>query len=89
MSPEADRNPDVVTWPPSGRESSTCSPGLFGATVASPIYGAAEELVMTIAGIALLGTMSSFSLGRRLQGEKERDAALIRSWSRLGLAAPG
>lgn len=50
--------------------------GLFGATVASLFSALPEELVLTIAGLALLGTIGK-SLVIALHEEKDREAALI------------
>ncbi|WP_407470884.1 benzoate/H(+) symporter BenE family transporter [Xanthomonas campestris] len=50
--------------------------GLFGATVAAVFGAFPRELVMAIAGIALLGTIGN-SLAAALREEPEREAALI------------
>lgn len=50
--------------------------GLFGATVASLFAAFPKELVMAIAGIALLGTLGS-SLIAALREDGEREAALV------------
>ena len=50
--------------------------GLFGATVAAVFAAFPRELVMAIAGIALLGTIGN-SLAAALREEPERKAALI------------
>lgn len=50
--------------------------GLFGATVAAVFAAFPRELVMAIAGIALLGTIGN-SLAAALREEPEREAALI------------
>ncbi|MDC8748404.1 benzoate/H(+) symporter BenE family transporter [Xanthomonas campestris] len=50
--------------------------GLFGATVAAVFAAFSRELVMAIAGIALLGTIGN-SLAAALREEPEREAALI------------
>ena len=50
--------------------------GLFGATVAAVLAAFPRELVMAIAGIALLGTIGN-SLAAALREDGEREAALI------------
>ncbi|MGO5000382.1 benzoate/H(+) symporter BenE family transporter [Oceanisphaera sp. W20_SRM_FM3] len=50
--------------------------GLFGATVVGLFAALPAELVMAIAGLALLGTIGS-SLSVALSHERERDAALL------------
>ena len=50
--------------------------GLFGATVAALFAAFPKELVMTIAGIALLGTLGN-SLAVALRDESDREPALI------------
>lgn len=50
--------------------------GVFGATVVGLFTALPNELVMAIAGLALLGTIGS-SLTVALADEKERDAALL------------
>lgn len=50
--------------------------GLFGATVVGLFAALPTELVMAIAGLALLGTIGS-SLSVALSNEAERDAALL------------
>lgn len=50
--------------------------GLFGATVAGLFAAFPHALVLSIAGLALLGTIGN-SLATALGDEKERDAALI------------
>jgi benzoate membrane transport protein len=50
--------------------------GLFGATVAALFAVFPRELVMAIAGLALLGTIGN-ALATALAGEAERDAALV------------
>ncbi|HBK45240.1 MAG TPA: hypothetical protein DDZ67_02150 [Xanthomonadaceae bacterium] len=50
--------------------------GLFGATVAALFGAFPKELVMAIAGIALLGTIGG-SLATALKEEREREAALV------------
>ena len=50
--------------------------GLFGATVAALFTAFPKELVMAIAGIALLGTIGN-SLASALREESEREPALI------------
>lgn len=50
--------------------------GLFGATVVGLFAALPAELVMAIAGLALLGTIGS-SLSVALSNETERDAALL------------
>ncbi len=50
--------------------------GLFGATVAAVFAAFPRELVMAIAGIALLGTIGN-SLAAALREDSEREAALI------------
>ncbi|MCD7100160.1 benzoate/H(+) symporter BenE family transporter [Stenotrophomonas sp. MMGLT7] len=50
--------------------------GLFGATVAAVFAAFPRELVMAIAGIALLGTIGN-SLATALKEEREREPALI------------
>ena len=50
--------------------------GLFGATVAALFTAFPKELVMAIAGIALLGTIGN-SLAAALREESEREPALI------------
>ena len=50
--------------------------GLFGATVAALFTAFPKELVMAIAGIALLGTIGN-SLAAALREENEREPALI------------
>jgi benzoate membrane transport protein len=50
--------------------------GLFGATVAALFSAFPKELVMAIAGIALLGTIGN-SLAAALREEHEREAALV------------
>ena len=50
--------------------------GLFGATVAAVFAAFPRELVMAIAGIALMGTIGN-SLAAALREEPEREAALI------------
>lgn len=50
--------------------------GLFGATVAGLLAAFPKELVMAIAGIALLGTLGG-SLASALGEESEREAALV------------
>lgn len=50
--------------------------GLFGATVAALLAALPRELVMAIAGIALLATIGS-SLTAALKDEREREPALI------------
>ena len=50
--------------------------GLFGATVAAVFAAFPRELVMAIAGFALLGTIGN-SLAAALREEPEREAALI------------
>jgi benzoate membrane transport protein len=50
--------------------------GLFGATVAAVLAAFPKELVMAIAGIALLGTIGT-SLAAAMRDENEREPALI------------
>lgn len=50
--------------------------GLFGATIISLFLIAPEALVLTIAGIALLGTISA-SLTAAMTDPRDRDAALV------------
>lgn len=50
--------------------------GLFGATVASIFAAFPKELIVAIAGIALLGTLGG-SLAAALREESEREAALV------------
>jgi benzoate membrane transport protein len=50
--------------------------GLFGATVAALFAAFPKELIMAIAGIALLGTIGN-SLAASLREEREREPALI------------
>ncbi|MCB1956144.1 MAG: benzoate/H(+) symporter BenE family transporter [Rhodocyclaceae bacterium] len=50
--------------------------GLFGATAASLLGALPQPLVVSIAGLALLGTVGS-SLADSLRGERERLAALL------------
>ncbi|MCL6420131.1 benzoate/H(+) symporter BenE family transporter [Aestuariirhabdus haliotis] len=50
--------------------------GIFGATVVGLFNAFPNELVMAIAGLALLATIGS-SLSTALQGESKREAALI------------
>jgi benzoate membrane transport protein len=50
--------------------------GVFGATVVALLAAFPKELVMAIAGIALLGTLGS-SLGGALKDEASREAALV------------
>ena len=50
--------------------------GLFGATVASMFSAFPRELLMAIAGLALLGTIGS-SLSQALREETQREAALV------------
>lgn len=50
--------------------------GIFGATVASLFTAFPQALVMSIAGLALLGTIGN-SLSAALDNEAEREAALI------------
>ena len=50
--------------------------GVFGATVAALLAAFPRELVVAIAGIALLGTLGG-SLATALHEEDEREAALV------------
>jgi benzoate membrane transport protein len=50
--------------------------GLFGATVAALFAGFPKELIVAIAGFALLGTIGN-SLAAALQHESQREAALV------------
>jgi benzoate membrane transport protein len=50
--------------------------GVFGATVASTFAALPRELVMTIAGLALFGTIGS-GLVSALSREQDREAALV------------
>ncbi len=50
--------------------------GLFGATVAALLAAFPKELVMAIAGIALLGTLGN-SLAAAMRDEEDREPALI------------
>jgi benzoate membrane transport protein len=50
--------------------------GVFGATVASLFAAFPKELVMAIAGIALLGTIGN-SLAAAMRDEHDREAALV------------
>ena len=50
--------------------------GLFGATVGSIFAALPQELVLAIAGLALLGTIGN-GLVTALAAEKEREPALI------------
>jgi benzoate membrane transport protein len=50
--------------------------GLFGATVAALFAAFPKELVMAIAGIALLGTIGN-SLAAALRDEADREPALV------------
>ncbi|HSX64553.1 MAG TPA: benzoate/H(+) symporter BenE family transporter, partial [Pseudoxanthomonas sp.] len=50
--------------------------GLFGATIAALFAAFPKELVMAIAGIALLGTLGN-SLAVALRDESDREPALI------------
>ncbi|MGB3300137.1 MAG: benzoate/H(+) symporter BenE family transporter, partial [Phormidesmis sp.] len=50
--------------------------GIFGATVGSLFAALPEELILAIAGLALLGTIGK-GLAVALTGEKDREAALI------------
>ena len=50
--------------------------GLFGATVAALFAAFPKELIMAIAGLALLGTIGN-SLAAALREESEREAALV------------
>lgn len=50
--------------------------GLFGATVAALFAALPKELIMAIAGLALLGTIGS-SMAAALQNESDREAALV------------
>lgn len=50
--------------------------GLFGATVAALLAAFPKELIVAIAGIALLGTIGS-SLAAALRDESEREPALV------------
>ena len=50
--------------------------GLFGATVAALFAAFPKELVMAIAGIALLGTIGN-SLATALREETDREPALV------------
>jgi benzoate membrane transport protein len=50
--------------------------GLFGATVGALFAAFPRELVLAIAGLALLGTIGG-GLATALAGEREREAALV------------
>ena len=50
--------------------------GIFGATVASVLGAFPKELVMALAGLALLGTIGS-SLESAMRDERDREAALV------------
>jgi benzoate membrane transport protein len=50
--------------------------GLFGATVAAAFAAFPQELVLGIAGLALLGTIGN-GLATALSQEREREAALV------------
>ena len=50
--------------------------GLFGATVVTLLAAFPKELVMAIAGIALLGTLGG-ALGTAVKDEGSREAALV------------
>ena len=50
--------------------------GLFGATVGALFAAFPKELILTIAGLALLGTIGN-GLANALAGEREREPALI------------
>ena len=76
MNPEADRNPDRRYLAAVAAGIFYLITGLLGATVASLFTALPKELVMAIAGIALLGTIGN-SLSGALADERERDAALV------------
>lgn len=76
MSPEADRDPDRRYLAAVAAGIFYLITGLLGATVASLFTALPKELVMAIAGIALLGTIAN-SLSGALSDERERDAALV------------
>ncbi len=50
--------------------------GLMAASVAAVFYGLPEELVLTLAGLALLSTITS-SLAQAVRHESEREAAVV------------
>ena len=50
--------------------------GIFGATVVSLFAAFPQALIVTIAGLALLGTIGN-GLANALKEDKERDAAVI------------
>ena len=65
--------------------------GLFGATVAALFAAFPKELILAIAGIALLGTIGN-SLAAALRDEAEREPALVTflvTASGLSLAGSG
>lgn len=76
MSPEADRNPErrylAAVW----AGIFYLVTGVLGATVASIFTALPKELVASIAGIALLGTIGN-SLTGALHDEHEREAAVL------------
>ena len=76
MNPEADRNPERRYLAAVAAGIFYLITGLLGATVASLFTALPKELVMAIAGIALLGTIAN-SLSGALADERERDAALV------------
>lgn len=76
MNPEADRNPERRYLAAVAAGIFYLITGLLGATVASLFTALPKELVMAIAGIALLGTIGN-SLSGALADERERDAALV------------
>lgn len=76
MNPEADRNPERRYLAAVAAGIFYLITGLLGATVASLFTALPKELVMAIAGIALLGTIAN-SLSGALGDERERDAALV------------
>ncbi len=73
--PEADENPKTRYKAALMAGLFYCIVGLFGATVISLFLLAPKALVVTIAGLALLGTISA-SLSHAL-ANPERDAALV------------
>ncbi|WP_020559518.1 benzoate/H(+) symporter BenE family transporter [Thiofilum flexile] len=76
MSKEAGENPDNRYWSAVVAGIFYCINGLLGATVIALLIALPKELVMAVAGLALLGTISN-SLTMALKEESHREAALI------------
>ena len=76
MGPDVDRDPAKRYWASVSGGGLYILLGLFGATVSALFFAFPQELVLAIAGLALLGTIGN-SLKTALSHDADREASLI------------